>query len=455
MDVENNGSVSVPRRDTVKRAVISRWDRFRRKGKKNIGVWVSVKEIVTCSWLNILLLVTPVAWWVHFSGKFPYSVAFSLSFLTIIPHEKLFDFYGEQMQLYLGKDIGDLLIITLNNVVEGTLAIILLTKCRLKLLQSTITGVVILHLLLVPGAAFLTGGARIWEQDLHPAHTQLNHSLLTVGVLALLLPVIFYAAVSGSASNSTTNSTPSTETLQTEFLQMSRGLAVILLLIYIASRIYYHNPPGEGHTMLNHPDTPEEFKNAEIKLANTKPKVNQWVCLAFLAVNVGVMAATAEWLVDSIEPMVVATSITQEWSGIVLLPIVSFSADGAIAVGYFVHRTLSHLLKFRKPEPPTTLAKAEAIDLSIQFLLFWTPVVTLLGWWTDKPFNLLFDIFEVGLLMGACFLVNYVTQDAKTNWIEGFALLCFYTMIVLCTWFYDGQPAIANLLACPGSTTTE
>jgi Ca2+:H+ antiporter len=42
-------------------------------------------------------------------------------------------------------------------------------------------GVVLLHLLLIPGAAFLTGGARIWEQDLHPAHTQLNHTLLTVG----------------------------------------------------------------------------------------------------------------------------------------------------------------------------------------------------------------------------------------------------------------------------------
>ncbi|KAI6122783.1 hypothetical protein EV401DRAFT_2069869 [Pisolithus croceorrhizus] len=142
--------------------------------------------------------------------------------------------------------------------------------------------------------------------------------------------------------------------------------------------------------MLNHPGTPEELKNAEDKLAHTEPKVNQWVCLAFLAVNVGVMAATAEWLADSIEPMVAATSVTQEWSGIVLLPIVSFSADGAIAVGYFIHRTLSRLLKLKTPEAPTTLAKAEAIDLSIQFLLFWTPVVTLLGWWTNKPLNLLF-----------------------------------------------------------------
>jgi len=95
-------------------------------------------------------------------------------------------------------------------------------------------------------------------------------------------------------------------------------------------------------------------------------------------------------LVDSIEVVQTRTNITQEWFGIVLLPIVSFSADGAVAVGYFIKRTVSHLLKRKKPEPPTTLAKAEAIDLSIQFLLYWTPFVTLLGWWLNKPFNLLF-----------------------------------------------------------------
>ncbi|KAF9224306.1 hypothetical protein BS17DRAFT_779615 [Gyrodon lividus] len=421
--------------------VLKPWDRFRRKGKKNVGVWRSIYNIYTCSWLNILLVLTPVAWWAHWDNgdTLPYSAVFVLCFLSIIPHEKLFDFYGEQMRLYLGKDIGDLLTITLNNVVEVTLAIILLTKCQLKLLQSTITGVVLLHLLLVPGAAFLTGGARIWEQDLHPAHTQLNHTLLTVGVLALLLPAAFYAALDGTTS--TTNSAQN-------FLEMSRGLAVILLLIYICSRIFYHNPPGGGHTMLNHPDAPKQLKYEEKKLAEEEPEINQWVCLCFLAINVGLMAATAEWLVDSMELTLEHNVITEEWLGLVLLPLVSFSADGAIAVGYFVHRSVGYIFKLTEPEPPTTLAKAEAIDLSIQFLLLWMPFLMLLGWWMDKPFNLLFDFFEVAMLLGACFLVNYVTADAKTNWAEGFVLLAFYAMIALCTWFYTGETTTSELLLC-------
>jgi Ca2+:H+ antiporter len=47
-----------------------------------------------------------------------------------MPMEKMFDFGGEQMAYYLGKDLGDLVVITLNNAVEATLAIILLLKCE-------------------------------------------------------------------------------------------------------------------------------------------------------------------------------------------------------------------------------------------------------------------------------------------------------------------------------------
>ena len=47
--------------------------------------------------------------------------------------------------------------------------------------SQSIIGVVLLHLLLIPGTAFLTGGARVWEQELHPHQSQLNLTLLTVG----------------------------------------------------------------------------------------------------------------------------------------------------------------------------------------------------------------------------------------------------------------------------------
>jgi hypothetical protein len=34
------------------------------------------------------------------------------------------------------------------------------------------------------------------------------------------------------------------------------------------------------------------------------------------------------------------------------------------------------------------------------------------------------------VLIGACFIVNYVTADSKTNWAEGATMVSFYVMIV-------------------------
>ncbi|KAJ6567185.1 hypothetical protein DFH09DRAFT_1314304 [Mycena vulgaris] len=430
-------------------------DRFLRKGKRKIGVMESLKAIAFSSWLNILLVFIPVAWVVHFrKGAVPDSGTFILCFLAIIPLEKLFDFGGEQMAYYLGADLGDLVVVTLNNAVEATLAIILLKKCELKLLQSTIIGVVLLHLLLIPGVAFVTGGARVLEQDLHPHLTQLNHTLLTIGVMTLLLPAAFFAALDRgletTAANEGTSALYISDTSREMFLQMSRGLALILLSVYVCSRIFLHNPPGEGNSELaQHKLAPEALKDRALEMENEDPEVNQWVCIAMLVVTIGIMAATAEWLVDSIEFVRKSGGIQEEFFGLVILPLVSFSGDGFIAIIFFIRSWFRY---FRgQPSPPATMANARPIDLSIQFTLFWMPFIVLLGWWIGRPMSLLFDIFEVALIISSCFIVNYVTADSKTNWAEGYAMLAFYIMIALCSWFYSGQVEMDLMLTCETS----
>jgi len=62
------------------------------------------------------------------------------------------------------------------------------------------------------------------------------------------------------------------------------------------------------------------------------------------------------------------------------------------------------------------------------------PLLVLLAWATHKPLSLLFDAFEVTLPISATFLVNYVTADAKTSWVEGVMILALYLMIVRPVW---------------------
>jgi Ca2+:H+ antiporter len=109
---------------------------------------------------------------------------------------------------------------------------------------------------------------------------------------------------------------------------------------------------------------------------------------------------------------------------------VTYSADGILSTGYFIRRCLADRGYLGAPSPISQLAQGRSIDLSIQFLLFWMPVLVLAGWSSHKPMSLLFDVFEVVTILGACFLVNYVTADAKTNWAEGVMMVIFYFMIV-------------------------
>ena len=76
------------------------------------------------------------------------------------------------------------------------------------------------------------------------------------------------------------------------------------------------------------------------------------------------------------------------------------------------------------------------------------------------------DVYEVAVIIGSCFLVNYVTADSKTNWAEGVSMIAFYVMIVsrrnpyllhfsyrniyeaLCAWFYPGQQEVLYMSKC-------
>ncbi len=64
---------------------------------------------------------------------------------------------------------------------------------------------------------------------------------------------------------------------------------------YICSRIFLHNPPPE---VIN--DDEEKSRYISIRpTSDEEPEVNQYVCIVMLAICIGLMAATAEWVSPS------------------------------------------------------------------------------------------------------------------------------------------------------------
>ncbi|KAJ3919769.1 hypothetical protein F5877DRAFT_39522 [Lentinula edodes] len=427
---------------------IRSWFESRFLGRGNhIGVWKSLRAIMFSPWLNVLLFFIPLAWVAHFLNHenvehpehlYPFSVTFSLSLLALVPLEGLVEYGGEQMSLYCGKDRGDLIVITLSNSVEASLAFVLFAKCELRLLQSTLIGVTLLHLLLVPGVTFIIGGAKLVYQELNPHIAQLNHTLLITGVLAMVLPFALYTTIHEEMTPSS-----NVDLLQGKILMISRGLAVILHYSYVLSRVFLHNPPGNDK-FRTLPNAPAAIIEEEKDLLVKEPEVNPWVCILLLVVTIGFIAPTTQFLADSVDIVRAEGRIPEEWFGLVLLPLATYSADGLLAIGQFLRCIVRH---FRgQPAQPLILAKARSIDMAIQFNLFWVPSLIITGWCNNKPMSLLFDRFEVIILVGACFLVNYVTADAKTNWAEGATMVSFYVMIALTAWFYVSDREISQLL---------
>ena len=70
---------------------------------------------------------------------------------------------------------------------------------------------------------------------------------------------------------------------------------------YICSRIFLTNPPGEGNALEHHPSAPDAIKEKERHLAEADPEANSWVCVTVIVITIGLLAVTAEFLVDTLE----------------------------------------------------------------------------------------------------------------------------------------------------------
>ena len=155
-------------------------------------------------------------------------------------------------------------------------------------------GVVLLQLLLVTGVGFLTGGTRAAEQELHSTATQLNHTLLAMGVLATIIPAVMLSASQRVGATSVIEVV--TDHSRANFLHLSRGMAIILLFVYVASRWYLYDPPGQDNALRLDENAPKALHQEEEKWRNYQPDVGPGFCLTMLCVAVALVAVTAEWV---------------------------------------------------------------------------------------------------------------------------------------------------------------
>ncbi|KAF1821572.1 calcium/proton exchanger [Dissoconium aciculare CBS 342.82] len=359
------------------------------------------------SWINILLVAVPAGIALSHTGVNSI-VVFCVNFIAIIPLAALLSYATEELALYVGEVLGGLLNASFGNAVELIVSIIALTQGKTIIVQTSLVGSMLSNLLLVLGMCFFFGGINRKEQNFNIVVSGTAASLLALAIGSLIIPTVF--VLSGLDDNGVT--------------PLSRGTAVILLLVYAAYLLFqlrthsdvYNEKMSEKKTSTSETDEDDEEEET--------PQLTRLGALITLAGATVLIALCAESMVSAIDDL--AKDISEEFIGLILLPIVGNAAEHATAVTVAI-----------KDKMDLSIGVAVGSSLQIALLIF--PVMILLNWFgvgSPADLTLYMDGFQVASLFISIILVNYVIQDGKSHWLEGVMLMAIYVIIGVSAFFF-------------------
>lgn len=265
-------------------------------------------------------------------------------------------------------------------------------------------GSILSNILLVLGCCFIASGLRRGESRFNETVASTMSSLMAVAATSLIIPATMYAALTKSDADSVTN-----------ILVLSRGTAIILLILYVLYLVFQL----KTHAHLFDAEA-QEGEDGEEKEPEILGPVPAMICLVLVTVLV---AVCAEYLVDSIDSIVASSGISKTFIGLILLPIVGNAAEHVTAVVVAWKDKMD-------------LAVGVAIGSSMQIALFVTPFLVILGWIIGEEMTLHFQGFETVVFFLSVLVVNYLIQDGKSNYLEGCMCLGTYIIIALAFWVY-------------------
>ncbi|KAK9240757.1 Sodium/calcium exchanger protein-domain-containing protein [Lipomyces kononenkoae] len=361
-----------------------------------------LRVILLSSYVNVLLVFVPVGIILGALDMSAYLV-FVVNFLAIIPLASLLGFVTEELAKHVGQTLGGLLNATFGNAVELIVSIVALAKGEILIVQASMLGSILSNILLVLGCCFFAGGMIYQEQTFSNIVAQTMSSLMALATASLLIPAAFRAtldSVDGGID-------------EHRMLAVSRGTAVVLLIIYV---LYLTFQLKTHVSLFETVDSSDE----------EPPSLSVFVCLFALTAVTVTVSVCAEYLVDSIDSIVVSTGLSKTFIGLIIIPIVGNAAEHVTAVMVAMKNKME-------------LAIGVALGSSMQIALFLTPFLVILGWIINQPMSLFFSTFETAVLFVSVFITNAQIQDGISNWLEGAMLLGTYMIIAIAFFFYPSS----------------
>jgi Ca2+:H+ antiporter len=347
----------------------------------------------------LLLLFFPLSLVLRYLVNAPPAAVFAVGLVTIAILADRVRRATEQVAEHAGSTIGGLLNVSFGNTAELLLALFVLARAPVRVVQAQITGSIVGTTLLFLGISALVGGFGRVRQKFSQANAGLLSTLLFLVVLAILLPAVFDLTERMTAPGADIS-------LVDEHLSLA--VSVVLLVLYGANLAY---------TLVTHRDVfagEAPGGRAEWSLARS---------LAVMAAGTAMIAVEAELVSGALVETSASLGLSPVFMGVVVLALVGTVADLFAAVVFARHDNMD-------------IVFGMCIGSAVQIALVMAPVLVLASWILGQPMNLVFssplDLFAIA---GAAFIVRAIAADGETTWFEGLLLVGVYILFALAYYF--------------------
>lgn len=408
------------------------------------------------SWINVLLICVPAGLALRALRGASVEV-FAINFVAEVPLWFMCDYGLEEIEKYLGPTLSDLIDIFTTNTVQIISSLLLLIKTKqVALLQTSLIGGILSNILVLLGLSFLIGGLPNHEQHFNRHGAQGASTLLSIAATSLLIP---------------TSVKLLGQTTQESLVKQSRGVAVVLLFIYLAytfcqmvthRKEYYGTSLGHSSAIRADNRVEAELHGSHVRFQRTQtappsteipsyrnprhstfvpdvhaplwasraarsdvnevpgPQLRLWVAIVVFGGSIALLYLCIDATVDSISALTEQTPLTPIFVGLVLLPLPNCDfAPISLAVDNFLEQAMRY-----------------TVGRSIQTALLVEPLVVLLAWWLGVgDVTLAFDGFEVVSLFTTILLLGFLMVDAKVHWVHGVLLLADWVLIGIAAFF--------------------
>lgn len=327
---------------------------------------------------------------------------FASAALAIMPLAGWMGRATEQLAERTGEGIGGLLNATFGNAAELIICLAAIRAGLYDVVKASLAGSIIGNILLVLGLAMLVGGVGRVEQHYNAIAARSQATMLTLAVVALILPAAFRLSMGEAQSP--------------ELASVSVWISLVLIAVYVANMVF---------TLVTHP----KLFAGEVKEANhAAPWSVRRAALTLGGATVGI-AWMSEILVGAIEPAAERLGLNDLFVGVFVVAVLGNAAEHATAV-----------VAARKDR--MELAISIAIGSSVQMALFVAPLLVLLSYAIGPtPMDLAFSGGLVLSVALAVWITGEVAGDGRSDWLRGVQLLAVYVILALVFFFAPGAPA--------------